>query len=94
MTHRRYALFQLTIRALGEDLERLIKRMAAEQDISLNQAVIRLLRKGAGLPGDKPTVDRVGTSLDHLAGNWGEKEFRDFTDAIQSCEMLDESLWR
>ena len=53
---------QLTIRGFGDDLTRRIQRLANREGISLNQAVLRLLRRGAGL-GETGHIDNVGTSL-------------------------------
>ena len=40
---------QLTIRGLGDELTRAIRRLANRDDTSLNRAAVKLLRRGAGL---------------------------------------------
>ena len=41
---------QLTVRGFDDDLERAIRQLARRERISLNQAALKLLRRGAGLP--------------------------------------------
>ena len=59
---------QLTVRGFDGDLGEVLSRLAKREGISLNQAAVKLLRKGAGLPEDEPAPDKVGSSLDHLTG--------------------------
>ena len=54
---------QLTVRGFGEDLSAAIRRLAAEEQVSLNQAALRLLRRGAGLSDGAGQSDTVGSSL-------------------------------
>ena len=58
---------QLTIRGFDKRLEREIRELAAREGVSLNKAVLRLLRRGAGLKEPESALDVVGASLDHLA---------------------------
>lgn len=86
MTH------QLTIR-YDDDLAREIEELAELEGISRNQAVVRLLRKGAGMAarGDEGVI---GHSLDHHFGTWTEEEFREFEEAVADFEKIDEELWK
>lgn len=83
---------QLTIRGFDEDLAIRIKKLAHRDGISLNQAVLKLLRKGAGLD-DKGSSDAVGSSLDHLIGTWSAQEAEQIERAIEDFEEIDESMW-
>jgi hypothetical protein len=85
---------QFTVRGFDDDLEREIRRVAEREDISLNEALIRLLRRGAGLATDGPSWDRVGSSLDHLAGTWSEEEAREFNEIQRDFERVDPGLWK
>lgn len=84
---------QLTIRGFDDELEQRLRRLAKEQDMSLNRAALTLMRKGAGLdsPGGRPDV--VGTSLDHLMGIWGDEEAAEFQEATRDFDRVDEDLW-
>ncbi|MGH2569775.1 MAG: hypothetical protein ACRDGR_01030 [bacterium] len=86
-------LTQLTIR-FGSDLSRQLHSLAKSEGLSLNQAVLRLLRRGAGLGEERAGRDRVGQSLDSLAGTWTEEEEREFLDALEPFESIDQSLWQ
>ena len=57
-------------------------------------AVLRLLRRGAGLDGVRPSRDAVGPSLDHLAGTWSEDEAREFDEVQKDFERVDPELWK
>lgn len=84
---------QLTIRGFDEELAHRIERLARLEGISLNQAVLRLLRKGAGLGEKKEGADVVGSSLDHLIGTWSAEEADAIEKAVADFEELDESMW-
>ena len=86
-------LTQLTIR-FGSDLSRQLQSLAKSEGLSLNQAVLRLLRRGAGLGEERARRDRVGQSLDALAGTWTEEEERELLGALEPFESIDEALWR
>ncbi len=85
---------QLTIRGFEEELVLRIKKLAQNEGISLNQAVLRLLRKGAGLSERKETPDVVGSSLDHFIGTWSTKEAEEIEQAISDFEEIDETMWK
>ena len=69
-------------------------KTAQNEGISLNQAVLRLLRKGAGLSERKETPDVVGSSLDHFIGTWSAMEAEEIERAIADFEEIDETMWK
>ena len=85
---------QLTVRGFDNELAERIQRLAKRDGTSLNQAALKLLRKGAGLadPGQGP--DTVGSSLDHLISTWSEGEAAELDAALEEFETIDESAWR
>ena len=83
---------QLTVRGLGDELIRAIRRLAARDATSLNRAAVKLMRRGAGLA-DGPGSDRVGTSLDHLIGTWSHAEADEVDRAMRHFETIDEAMW-
>jgi hypothetical protein len=86
MTH------QLTIR-YDDELAQDIEALAEQDGISRNQAVLRLLRKGAGR--DQPRDEGViGHSLDWFVGTWTKEEVREFEEAVADFEKIDEELWQ
>ena len=85
---------QLTVRGFDEQLEREIRRVAEREGLSLNQAILKLLRRGAGLAGEPPRrTDVVGSSLDHLAGTWSEDDVRALAEVESDFERIDPELW-
>ena len=85
---------QLTIRGFEADLERRIRQLAQSEGISLNQAVLRLLRRGAGLEPSREAPDVIGSALDHLIGTWSDEEAAELMDAVADFDSIDETLWR
>ena len=84
---------QLTIRGFDNELANRIRRLANREGISLNQAVLRLLRKGTGLMEGKGRGDTVGSSLDPLIGTWTSEEAGELNRALEDLEAIDESMW-
>lgn len=84
---------QLTVRGFEPELAREIERLAKREGLSLNQAALRLLSRGAGL--EKPTVTEnvVGESLDHLIGTWTDEEAAIIERATADFEQIDETMW-
>ena len=83
---------QLTIRGFDDELTRRIRQLAAREGISLNRAVLRLLRRGAGLGHHKDSDDTVGSSLDHLIGTWTSEEAAEMDRALQDLSHVDEAI--
>ena len=85
---------QLTVRGFGDDLGSALRRLAAQERISLNQAALRLLRRGAGLADGAEQVERVGSSLDHLIGSWTLEEADQLDEALDAFETIDADSWK
>lgn len=84
---------QLTIRGFEPDLEEKIRELARAEGISLNQAVLRLLRKGACIERSRKRTG-IGNGLDDLAGTWTADEEREFLEAVRPFDAIDEEFWR
>lgn len=84
---------QLTVRGFEPELAERIRTLARQERISLNQAVLRLLRRGAGLDADQVGGDTVGTSLDHFVGSWTSRQADEMDRALADFESIDESMW-
>lgn len=83
---------QLTVRGLGDELVRAIRRLATRDETSLNRAAVKLMRRGAGLA-DGPGPERVGASLDHLIGTWSDAETDEVEQALRHFETIDKAVW-
>ncbi len=85
---------QLTVRGFDPQLEREIRRVADREGLSLNQAVLRLLRRGAGLTEGQPArSEAIGPSLDHLAGTWSGDDLQAIVEVEKDFEGVDPELW-
>ena len=87
-------MHQLTIRGFDEELELHIRQLASREGISLNRAVLRLLRRGAGLGERNGKPEVVGDSLDHLIGTWTAEEAAEIDRALDDLSRIDEEIWR
>ena len=85
---------QLTIRGFDDELARRIRQLARREGISLNRAVMKLLRRGAGLAERDHDPDVVGDSLDHLIGTWTAAEAAEMNRALDDLSRIDEEMWR
>ena len=85
---------QLTVRGFDDELAERIRRLAKRDGSSLNQAALKLLRKGAGLADPARGPDTVGSSLDHLIGSWSDGEAAELDAAFEEFEVIDEAAWR
>ena len=95
MHHRKaIRVNQLTIRGLEDELAERIQFLAKQDGTSLNQATLKILRKGAGLADPSQKSDTVGSSLDHLIGTWSSDEAAELDAALQEFEVVDETEWR
>ena len=74
---------QLTVRGFDPELAERISRLAQREGISLNQAVLRLLRRGAGLADEQGSIDTVGSSLDHFIGSWTRAQADEMDRALE-----------
>ena len=87
-------MHQLTIRGFDDELERRIRQLASAEGISLNRAVMKLLRRGAGLGDCRGDPNSVNDSLDHLIGTWTTEEAAELNRALEDLSRIDEEMWR
>lgn len=83
---------QLSVRGFDPELAETLRTMAEENGISLSQAAIRLMKKGAGL--GEGGRERIGSALDRFIGTMDDKEVAEFESSIRPCEEIDEEFWR
>ena len=84
---------QLTVRGFDPALARCIREVAKTHGVSLNQAVLLLMRQGAGLaPAGPPRC--VGDSMNTLIGTWSRKEEEEFRRAVRPFEEVDADFWK
>ncbi len=84
---------QLTIRGFDDQLEKCLRQLAAERQISLNRAALALMRRGAGLAERRDPADRVGSALDTFIGVWSEQDEAELRRALEPFEQIDPGFW-
>ncbi len=84
---------QLTIRGFDERLEKRLRQLAADNEISLNRAALELMRRGAGLTEESKSPDRVGSVLDSFIGVWSEEDESELRRALEPFDQIDPGLW-
>ena len=86
---------QLTVRGFDDELAEAIRQLARRDGTSLNQAALKLLRRGAGLPDGQGGDGRnIGSALDDLFGSWSPEEAEAFDASLEVFETVDASAWR
>ena len=81
-------MHQITIRGIDPEIEREIRRIARESCKSINQVIKEIIHREFG----KKTSP--ASSLKRLSGGWSQNEAEAFQLSIQSCEQIDEDMWK
>lgn len=79
---------QYTIRAVPDSIDRSLRRLAKEQDKSLNSVAIETLARGLELSAKPGTY----SDLDFLIGSWQEDAA--FDAAVAEFQRVDEEDWK
>ncbi len=88
-------LSQLTIRGFAPELAARIRALAERQGISLNKAVLLLLRQGAGLSDPEADSGAVGHALDRFVGTWTQQQAEELDATVEEAfGQVDPEMWR
>ena len=85
---------QLTLRGFDSALERRLRELADEMQISLNRAALLLMRRGAGLMEIRRPEEEVGEALDSFIGVWSDEQEAELLEAVEPLRRIDPELWR
>ncbi|MDE2991333.1 MAG: hypothetical protein OXU21_09745 [Chloroflexota bacterium] len=80
---------RITIRGLDDALFAALDRLAKQEGISLSQAALKLLRKGAGIADARRSAGTIGNSLDHLIGSLSAAEADELDAALRELDAFD-----
>ena len=83
---------QLTIRGFDGELLRRLNILAQSEGLSLNQAALKMMRRGAGMERGERSFG-IGESIHKYAGIWSEQEAQEFEQATASFEQIDKEMW-
>ena len=82
----------ITIRGIEPGLDRVIKSRAKQNNLSVNQWILQMLKKVTGM--GKEPVFKKHSDLDTLAGGWSKEEAKAFQRNTQIFEKIDEDVWK
>lgn len=83
----------ISIRGLDEELTRRLKLEAKASQKSLNQLVLDLLKRHAGMDKKKKFTNK-NHDLDDFFGQWDEDEFNAIQGKIDAERQMDSELWK
>jgi hypothetical protein len=69
-----------------------LKEKAKKEGSSVNAALVKLLQEELGIKKKKRTV--VYNDLDHLAGTWSDKDYKEFLQSTADFAKIDENVWK
>ena len=84
----------IAVGGFDEELGASLRGLAQREGLSLNQAALKLLRRGSGLADGSGRGDTVGRSFDHLIGSWTQADADGMDAALEALETIDEAAWR
>ncbi len=82
----------ITVRNIDDRLGKALRERARDRGVSLNKAVLSLLRQSLGI--EKQGLRERKCDLDHLAGTWNETDLREFNEATLDTREIDQELWQ
>ncbi|HMK61239.1 MAG TPA: hypothetical protein VK452_08875 [Dissulfurispiraceae bacterium] len=82
----------MTIRGLDAPTIKALKERAAREGTSVNASIVNMLKETLGLKKKRRSVEY--NDLDHLAGTWSAKDFREFQKKVEDFEKIDEQIWK
>lgn len=82
----------LSLPELDLELEHRIRELAREEGLSIADAAVVLLRRGA--ESLEQPAGPVGDALDRFIGSWPASEETRLLESITPCEEVDEALWK
>jgi hypothetical protein len=85
---------QLTLRGFDSAVEKAIRSLAKREGISLSQAALTLVKRGAGLDHPRANPNAIGNTYDDLIGTWSDKEADAFDRAVAVFDVIDEAMWK
>ena len=83
----------ITIRGVEPDVAKKLKLTASEQNKSINQLVIELIKKSLGIEKEK-IYTREYNDLDNLFGSWDDNEYSAIQNKINQERQIDQEIWK
>ena len=78
----------ILVRNIDEAIAERIKAVARERDMTINEVILHVLKRGLGLEGED-IFHREMHDIAVLAGTWDAKEWAAFRSAVEAFEKRD-----
>jgi hypothetical protein len=82
-------MIRLTIRCLDSELEKRLRELSAQDNSSLNDAALKLMRRGAGIESASSPRPRIGRRLRAFAGRMPKAEAKAIDRAVCEARQTD-----
>ena len=82
----------MTVRGIDAEVAKLLKDQAKNEGISVNALLLKMMKESLGI--EKKRRTKIYHDLDHLAGTWSEKDFKEFQKNVEDLEKVDKELWK
>lgn len=82
----------MTIRGIDEKISKILKEKSRQEGVSVNSTLLKIIKENLGIERKKRSV--IYNDLDHLAGSWSEKDYKEFKGKIADFEKVDEKMWK
>lgn len=83
---------QLTLRGFDPELEQRLRELAERDQLSLNKAALKLMRRGAGLEAMPGNHRPIGNRLQRFSGRMSAAETRRIDEAVEQARSQDADL--
>ncbi len=81
-------MLDITLRGIDQQLADRIKAHARDKDLTLNEAIIQLLRQATGLEATTQSMREIGQDIASLTGTFSGDETRAFREALTALESV------
>ena len=82
----------MTVRGIDAEVAKLLKEQAKNEGVSVNALLLKMVKESLGI--EKKRRTKIYHDLDHLAGTWSEKDFKEFQKNVEDLEKVDKELWK
>ena len=79
------------LRGLDDELDKTLKKVAKNTNLSINKLILKILKEKLGLS-KKKTHTQEYDDLNFLFGTWNEAEFAEFEAAQAEFNKIDDEL--
>ncbi|MBI5142812.1 MAG: hypothetical protein HZA20_11590 [Nitrospirae bacterium] len=86
---------QITLRGIPEEIESIARKEADGMGVSLNKALLMLLRKGAARQASADVkISAPKGRFKAFSGLWSEDEAADFDASLREQRSVDAEIWK